>query len=380
MVNSRSAALTLGCLVAVATAASGQQYPRPGVRGAQQPNQRQQQPQYRQQYSQQQYPQDQQYRQQSQYRQQTQQRSDDRSYSATPDQYGRQQVSSADRKIATLLAHSNKAEVKLARYALNRVEDRDVRTFADSLVQDHEQILDQLRRYVPEIASYDSASGRGYGDRDQRDRDQGDGDQRRGGQSRTARAWDDATVAQQISERLARKARDELSEKDGWELDHTFVGQQLVSHQQHIAKMEVYRQYASPELRQVIDEAIQITEGHEQEARDLAEDLGRGRQEYAEREDRRSERVSRRDRTDEDTEEAFFDSSERRETSFGEEREYGNENREEAEEDDMEADDDDRRESDDDEDEDQDDRAERDSDGRRVREREERDNRDDREE
>lgn len=314
-----SGTLALGCLAMLVPFASGQQYQRQGYRTGQ-PQTQQRQPQYRQQP---------QYGQQPQYRQQPQQRTAERTYSAATDEYGRPRatINNADRKIAVLLANCNKAEFKLAKYALNRAESSEVRSFADSLLQDHDLTINQLRRFAPEIGSADSTgNGRGY-----------EGEQRRSGEGRMMRAWDDMTVAQQISDRLVRKARDELSEKEGWEFDHTFVGQQLVAHQQDIAKMEVYRQYASPELRQVIDEAIQIAEGHEQEARDLAMELGRGEQ-GDESAEGRSARVSSRDRDDWDDDE----------------RDYRNGDREDRDRDD-DRDDDDRDERDD-----RDDRDERD--------------------
>ena len=341
MVMFRSSALALLPLVLLVAAASGQQNQQRQQYRTNQTQQRRpaatqygQQPQYTQQpqYSQQQQP---------QYRQQTQQRTTDRTYSATTDEYGRTRASGADHKIAILLANCNKAQIKLARYALDRAESSDVRSFADSLQQDHDLTLRQLRRFAPEVANTDSSSSRGYGDQ---------------GQRRTVRAWDDATVAQQISDRLVRKARDELSEKEGEEFDHCFVGQQLVAHGQEIAKMEVYRQYASAELRQVIDEAIEIAEGHEQEARELANDIRGGhsrdeREEYAGSE--RRDRYSRDESSDWDDEGRVERASYQERRTSRDDEDRTSRDRDDAEDDD-EMDDDDRSSRDRDEDEDED--------------------------
>jgi predicted outer membrane protein len=309
MVNFRFSALALLSLGLLVVAASGQQ--RQGNRTRQMQPTRPAATQY------------------GQYRQQTQQRTTDRTYSATTDEYGRPRAVNADRKIAVLMANCNKAEVKLARYALDRAESSEVRSFADSLQQDHDITLRQLRRFAPEIGGSDSSdSNRGY-----------QPEQRRSGE-RTTRAWDDATVAQQISERLVRKARDELSEKEGWEFDHSFVGQQLVAHQQDIARLEVYRQYASPELRQVIDESIQIAEGHEQEARDLASDLRRSqdRDEYAgsDRRERYSRARYSRDESDDEegrVERASYEER-RRDNRDDDQRRYRDRDRDDAQNDD----------------------------------------------
>jgi predicted outer membrane protein len=363
MVKFRSCALALSCLALLAADASGQQRQGYRTRQVQQPGRQPAQTQYA----------------QPQYRQPAQQPATDRAYGSATDEPGRPRANTADRKIALLMANCNKAEVKLARYALNRAESSEVRSFADSLQQDHDITLRQLRRFAPEIAGSDSADiTRGY-----------EPEQRRSSDTRPARAWDDATVAQQISERLVRKARDELSEKDGWEFDHTFVGQQLVAHQQDIAKLEVYRQYASPELRQVIDESIQIAEGHEQEARELANELRRGssrgqREEYAgSRSERRRERYSR-DETDYDDEgrvERASYEERRRGSRDDDDRRYRDRGRDDAEDDDseeMEDDSDDDRsratierdegeDADDDEEDDDDDRRRSDRDDREDR-------------
>lgn len=276
--------LFLSVLAWMTTVANAQQYPRQAYRPQQQTQQ-----QYR---TQQQYgTQQQRYGTQQQYR--TQPGTAERTYSTSTDEYGRTQTMGADHKIALWMANCNKGEIRLGRYARDRAESSDVREFADSLVQDHDLILRELERFAPEVASDSSDSSRNGNENSQR----------RQRDSRFVRAWDDATVSRQIADRIVRKARDELSEKEGIEFDRCFVTGQLVSHQQSLAQMEVLRQYASGELRQVIDEAIEIVEGHEEEARDLAKELKRQDDES----DESSHRVSSRERYDRDEDDDYRD-------------------------------------------------------------------------
>jgi len=268
--------LAIGLLMLASSGAMAQQY-----------QQRQEYPQYQQrqeypQYQRQEYPR-QAYR--TQQPQAGQQPRTERTYSSSVDEYGRQRTGNNDHKIAVWMANCNRTEIKLGRYALNHAQESDTRQFADELVEDHESMLDKLHRFAPEAAGNENSTASS--------RNNGEGEDRRSRDSRYVRPWDDAAIARQISDRIARKARDELSEKEGSDFDLCFVGQQIAMHNNDLAKLEVMRQYASAELRPVIDEAIEIVDGHQEVAKDLMKDLQRQQQ-------RGSERVSSRQRRDRD--------------------------------------------------------------------------------
>lgn len=216
---------------------------------------------------------------------------EERTFSSEADRSGRERSENNDRRIATLLAQANKAEIRLGRYAQDRANSSDVREFAERLAQDHEQMLSSLRRFAPEAASMDrGTSGRSGGEawRSEAGSEDEDSDRRArsGGRSRE---WNDSQVSQQIHGRFSQMLRDELSEKDDEEFDHCFVGQQAVLHHGAMAKHHVLRQYASSELREVIDEAIEILEGHQGEVETLVEQLKEEHQGSARGETRDSE-------------------------------------------------------------------------------------------
>jgi len=206
----------------------------------------------------------------------SQQRTTQRYYSATPgqnQQYG--QATTSDHKIAVMLINCNEAEIKLSRYAARHAESDEVRQFADQLVQDHQSMVERLHRFAPEVNTQEATASndRSGGDEEGRDQQQDQQQDQQWQQNRGTRQWNDNMVAHQIGERIVRRSRDELSEKEGNEFDVCFVGQQMVTHQQSLAKLEVLRQYASSQLRDVIDEATETVEGHEQQARDLIKRL-----------------------------------------------------------------------------------------------------------
>jgi len=151
-----------------------------------------------------------------------------RSYSTTTNQYG-QQGGNSDHKIALWLVSCNQAEIKLGKYAARHAESKDVRSFGEELAEDHQWLLEKLRRYAPEAgngesSSNESTSSRGSDGETASSRGNED-NQNRSRQNQTGRTWNDAAVAQQISEQIVRRSRDELSEKEGNEFDRCFVGQ-----------------------------------------------------------------------------------------------------------------------------------------------------------
>jgi len=175
---------------------------------------------------------------------------------------------SADHQIAAMLAIGNQAEIAVARSASEQLQNEDVKQFAKMLVDDHTKALQQLQKVAPQAVEQASLRSGGA-----------EGIAKTGDNARTERtaartgSFDPVEVHKQIAERCIESTRKELSEKQGAEADMCFIGQQLVVHQQTLDKLSVFAEYASPELRQTIEESSQSVEKHLQEAKQLVKQL-----------------------------------------------------------------------------------------------------------
>src|SRR5690606_29439460 len=65
-----------------------------------------------------------------------------------------------------------------------------------------------------------------------------------------------------------------MQSKQGKDLDMTFVGTQIVCHQQALAELRALDGVGSSEFQQIVQQAEQVIERHYQEAQELARTLG----------------------------------------------------------------------------------------------------------
>jgi predicted outer membrane protein len=199
------------------------------------------------------------------------------------------QSQSADHQIAGLLAIGNAEEIAMSKLAVDQAKSDEVKQFAQMMIDEHTQALKQLEKLAPEAAAQANALSQGHagGESATAARRGGNaaGQSGRGtareategaGTTRTASTggnFDLLAVHQQIAQQCLEQAREELGEKQGAEFDMAFMGQQMVMHQQMIAKQKVFAQYASPELRQAIEQSQQGAEKHLQHAKQIVRQL-----------------------------------------------------------------------------------------------------------
>jgi predicted outer membrane protein len=80
-------------------------------------------------------------------------------------------------------------------------------------------------------------------------------------------------MQQEIGSRHLVRTRQELGAHRGADFDRAFIGQQVLSHDDMVDKLEVFRTHASGELRRQIDDELQILKTHLEQARLLAQQL-----------------------------------------------------------------------------------------------------------
>jgi predicted outer membrane protein len=191
---------------------------------------------------------------------------------------GLQQVgaNSADSQLAGCLIVDNQGEIVLGKLAQEKSQNNDVKQFAQQMVQDHNQFMQQLERFAvagnqsenmgvgqpPAGAMQQQAAGN-------TDRSlTGAMTQPMGGQSLNF-----VQLKQQIGQKCLQMTERDLDQKEGSQFDKCYIGQQIGAHVEVLATLEVFRNQASPELAAVLGKGIETTKTHLEHAQQLAKSL-----------------------------------------------------------------------------------------------------------
>jgi predicted outer membrane protein len=230
-------------------------------------------------------------------------------------QQGRQGESMADHQIATWLVLCNELEVRLAQLADKQAHSDNVKQFAKMMVDEHGNLLNQLRQFAPDAPSLGTAEQRtelrnnaeGQAAVQQQPAQPQRVPQQPGQQPQApaqgqivAGGLPVEQVCQQLSERALATLTKELNKKQGSDFDKAFIGSQIHEHLAMLDTLQVLRQYASPQLRTVIDEAIPSADNHLAEARKIGEQLWGHATSDQSQTGNREERQEKRDREDQE--------------------------------------------------------------------------------
>jgi predicted outer membrane protein len=178
---------------------------------------------------------------------------------------------SHDQLIANWVLTANQAEIAIAKAAEDKLDNKDVRKFAELLIKEHMPMTQELERFGATPVRFDEGSRRDQSGRTERT-----------AVGAAPRAMNMTEVHREIAQRCVNTAEKELSEAKGKERDECFLGMQIGAHHEMINSQKVLRDYASPELRAVLDKSIQTAESHLDQAKQLIRDL-------ANRDDRKSD-------------------------------------------------------------------------------------------
>lgn len=189
----------------------------------------------------------------------------------------------ADHHIAAILALGNMQEVALGNFASQQSQSEQVRSFAQQMVKDHGQMLQKLQPFAPDFVSMTGAARTGAPTtttdaaaptESGANIQVGATQVQVGATAAGSRmGFDPLRVMREVSERHIASAERELSQKRGAQFDKCYVGMQSVAHMHMLDKLQVFRNYASPQLQPGIDEAIQTTQAHLQHAKQLMASL-----------------------------------------------------------------------------------------------------------
>jgi len=225
----------------------------------------------------------------------------------------RQGESMADHDIASWLVLCNEVEVRLAQFAEKHAHDAGVKQFAQKMIEDHGNLINQLRQFAPDApqlamhgeSAVPAADNRAAGQaRENRNATQENaarpaGERPAGQQFAQGGHLPIAQISYQLAERNLKSAMKELGSKQGSEFDKAYIGCQIHEHGGMLTTVEVLRGYASPQLASILDKAVPTTEQHFTHAKKIGEQLwGGGEQSLTGRQEDRENNNNNRDKND----------------------------------------------------------------------------------
>lgn len=164
-------------------------------------------------------------------------------------------------------------QIAICRFALDRLQDVEVRRFAQSEIEEHETNRASLARLgyeYPGSPSTQAAEGVRRGAADPA--------VIVGRAALPPGTADCIALEHEVAEQAVTTARDELGELQGLRFDERFVGHQLDAHYVLFDHAVVFRKHASAELAPVLDTSRPIIERHIAACKELMARLETARQ------------------------------------------------------------------------------------------------------
>jgi predicted outer membrane protein len=190
-----------------------------------------------------------------------------------------------DAQLVAWLAADNETEIALSKFATERAQNGEVKKFAQKMADAHSQFLQKLRGIAP-IAATEPGSR----EPDRRATTQTDDPKRTQPKTETAQtkpadettvrrsyldagAVDLVRIKQEIAKECLATAKKELGEKSGAEFDMCYMGFQIGAHFAMVDTLKVMKNYASPELRRLVEDAHKTANEHLAQAKEIAKQL-----------------------------------------------------------------------------------------------------------
>lgn len=194
-----------------------------------------------------------------------------------------------DADLAAWLIVDNQGEINVSEIGRQKAQDPNVKQFADRMIHDHGQLLEKLRPIasnvnpIPGGRRTDSVSAGGANPAGATNPNAGTAVSQAGavpGPGGQAAAQSLSTgrpsvmsLKQEVAAQCLQSKQQELNSKQGAEFDKCFMGMQVAMHMEAVATLEVFQKHASGRMRQTIDEALQTTKSHLEQAKQLVKEV-----------------------------------------------------------------------------------------------------------
>jgi predicted outer membrane protein len=188
----------------------------------------------------------------------------------------------ADAQLAACLIVDNEGEVALGKIAKERAQSQQVKQFAEQLIKDHSEMLTRLQKFAggagaegrPRAAANDAAGAQATRPAaDQPGAAERPSDRARAGGAQRGGAINFVALKRELGQQCLQSARKELESKEGQEFDMCYTTMMIVKHMQALDTLKVFKNHASDEFAQALDEASRTVTTHLEHAKDLGKQL-----------------------------------------------------------------------------------------------------------
>jgi predicted outer membrane protein len=191
--------------------------------------------------------------------------------------------------VARCILLDNQGAVILNEFALEKLQNPEVRQFAQSMVKGHNEWVAKLQRFVPDAPSTDALSKRVYAIRNQIKSEKGTmpvsaetGEGARRMENMNEKDMGKhfmhmiPAMQQQMAENCLAYMQAELSNVDKDQFDKAYIGLQVFTHVADLAKLRTFENFAPADLKPIITSEINTVQSHLGEARNLCKQLDKG--------------------------------------------------------------------------------------------------------
>ncbi len=178
----------------------------------------------------------------------------------------------SDFVLATWLIVQNDNEVALARLALQKAQSKDVKQFAQTMIDAHGQMTVKLQPFVALNHVGDRSVGSGQPSKsDERDGNskQQPSDASVGRRGAAVGTFDHVSLLRDLGKKCLESATKKVNEKTGAAFDCCYMQSQVMAHGMATDMVDVFITYASPSLRPTLEESQKVLRAHLQHAETL---------------------------------------------------------------------------------------------------------------
>jgi predicted outer membrane protein len=160
--------------------------------------------------------------------------------------------------MAACLALANHCEIELAKVALDKSQNADVRAFAQKMIDDHTAALEKLKQFMPQANTAQSTDRK---------------DEKTDAQKKQ---WANQhhDPMQQLMQKVAKNelamTKEVLMRYEGADFDMGYLGQQIMAHTQMLAKLYAMQDQGSPQFQTTVKNLIETVDKHFKHASQLS--------------------------------------------------------------------------------------------------------------
>jgi putative membrane protein len=162
----------------------------------------------------------------------------------------RSDTAETDAVLATFLLSANNNEIALARIALQKAQNKDVKLFAQQMVDEHTQFGLKLQPFAgPKVVD--------------------DATARKPVAAVSLATFDHKALVRDLGKKCLESSTKMLGDKTGAEFDRCYMRMQVGAHVQVTDMLEVFQTYASDRLRPTLEAGLKTTQAHLEHAKTL---------------------------------------------------------------------------------------------------------------